>query len=499
MAITIGQRLGSYEVLSLLGRGGMGEVYRARDTKLKREVAIKVLPDAFTRDAERVARFELEAEVLASLNHPRIAAIYDLADSAERRRLSWIAAGILLLVVAASVLVAFIHFREPVNEDQSIRFVITAPDNATVFGVPPAISPDGKRLAFVATSGGKTQLWIRPLDSVTAQPLPGTDNADYPFWSPDSRSIAFADGGKLKKIDLPAVMRGGAWNNDGVIIFGITAAGLYRVSSSGGAAVPLTTIEPGEISHRGPSFLPDGRHFLFLETAKRIIYVSSLDNTKDRKLLRNSASTAAYAAPAYVLFAQEGTLMAQRLDVDKLQLTGEAFPVADHVGIYNTTNGAFSVSGLGVIAYSFGSTGGRQLSWLDRTGKVIEKVGPFMAYADLALSPDQKRAAVQLFDNDLWVVDLIRGIPSRFTFNPSTEDYPVWSPDGARALFNFNPSGPADIYWRASSGAGAGELVLKSSTTKNPWDWSRDGRFILYEDLSPQTRSDLWVLPLFAD
>ena len=146
-----------------------------------------------------------------------------------------------------------------------------------------------------------------------------------PFWSPDSRSIAFADGGKLKKIDIPGgpaqtlcdipgVMRGGAWNNDGVIIFGITAAGLYRVSSSGGAAVPLTTIEPGEISHRGPSFLPDGRHFLFLETAKRIIYVSSLDNTKDRKLLRNSASTAAYAAPAYVLFAQEGTLMAQRLD-----------------------------------------------------------------------------------------------------------------------------------------------------------------------------------------
>ena len=254
---------------------------------------------------------------------------------------------------------------------------------------------------------------------------------------PDSRSIAFADGGKLKKIDIPGgpaqtlcdipgVMRGGAWNNDGVIIFGITAAGLYRVSSSGGAAVPLTTIEPGEISHRGPSFLPD-------------------------------------------------------------------------VGIYNTTNGAFSVSGLGVIAYSFGSTGGRQLSWLDRTGKVIEKVGPFMAYADLALSPDQKRAAVQLFDNDLWVVDLIRGIPSRFTFNPSTEDYPVWSPDGARVLFNFNPSGPADIYWKASSGAGAEELVLKSSTTKNPWDWSRDGRFILYEDLSPQTRSDLWVLPLFAD
>src|SRR5262249_41242103 len=154
-------------------------------------------------------------------------------------------------------------------------------------------------------------------------------------------------------------------------------------------------------------------HFLFFESGKRVIYISSLDNAKDRRLLRNSPSTAAYAAPAHVLFAQEGTLMAQRLDVSKLQLTGDAFPVADHVGIYNAVNGAFSVSTLGVIAYSFGSTAGRQLSWLDRAGKVIEKVGPSMAYADVALSPDQKRAAVQLFTNDLWVVDLIRGIPSR--------------------------------------------------------------------------------------
>jgi Tol biopolymer transport system component len=152
-----------------------------------------------------------------------------------------------------------------------------------------------------------------------------------------------------------------------------------------------------------------------------------------------------------------------------------------------------------VLAYSFGNASGRQLSWFDRAGKVIQKVGPFMAYADIALSPDQKRAAVQLQDNDLWVVDLIRGIPSRFTFNPIIEDYPVWAPDGARVLFNFNPTGQADIYWKASSGAGTEELVFKSATTKNPWDWSRDGRFILYEDLAPKNRSDLWVLPLFGD
>jgi eukaryotic-like serine/threonine-protein kinase len=453
---------------------------------------------------------DVRIDIEEALREPKEVAAQPAATLPWRRRLSWIAAGIFVLAIAAMVPVAIIRFREAVTADQSIRFVITAPENATVLGAPPAISPDGKRVAFVVTSGGKTQLWIRPLNSVIAQPLPGTDNADYPFWSPDSRSIAFADGSKLKKIDIsggpaqtlcdiPAPMRGGAWNNDGVIVFGVAVGGLYRVSSSGGAAVILTTLEAGETSHRGPSFLPDGHHFLFYENGKRVIYISSLDNAKDRKVLRNSLSTGAYATSAYVLFSQEGTLMAQHLDVDQLQLTGDAFPVAEHVGMYNGTSSAFSVSSVGTIAYSFGSTAGRQLSWLDRAGKVGKKVGPFMTYADIALSPDEKRAAVQLQDNDLWMVDLIRGIPSRFTFNTVIEDYPVWSPDGSRVLFNFNPSGAVDIYSKAASGAGAEELVFKSSTTKNPWDWSRDGRFILYEDFSPETKSDLWVLPLSGD
>jgi eukaryotic-like serine/threonine-protein kinase len=428
---------------------------------------------------------------------------------ARSARLAWIVAGILLLATAASVPFAIIHFREPVREDPAIRFDVLAPENATVLGAAPAISPDGKRLAFAASLKDKTQLWIRPLNSLTAQPLPGTENADDPFWSPDNRSVGFFADGKLKKIDvsggppqtlcnLPGPPRGGAWNSDGVIIFALGAGPLYRVSSSGGAAVPLTTVGAGETGHRGPSFLPDGRHFLFFATGKQGIYAGSLD-TKDPILLRTSASTAAYAPPGYILFVQEGSLMAQRLDVGTLKLTGDAFPVAEHVGLVNATIGQFSVSDRGVIAYSSGAGGDRQLARLDRAGKLIEKIGSPTDYFDLALSPDQTRAAVQRNDNDLWIVDLIRGVPSRLTFNPAVEDWPVWSPDGSRVLFNFNANGPADLYSKASSGAGTEEPVLKSGTNKNPTDWSRDGRFVLYENQERQTGADLWVLPLFGD
>ncbi len=428
---------------------------------------------------------------------------------ARSARPAWIVAGILLLASAASVPFAIIHFQEPVREDPAIRFLMPAPENATVGLPPPAISPDGKRLAFVANLEGKTQLWIRPLNSVTAQPLPGTDNADYPFWSPDSRSLGFFAGGKLKKIDVsggppqtlcntPGNARGGAWNNDGVIIFAINAGPLSRVSSSGGAAAPLTTVEAGETGHRGPSFLPDGRHFLFFANGKQSLYAGSLD-TKDRILLRSSASTAAYAPPGYILFVQEMSLMAQRLDVNSLKLTGDAFPVAVHVGLINASIGQFSVSDRGVIAYSSGIGDDRQLVRLDRAGKPIEKIGSPLSYWDLALSPDQKRAAVQRTDNDLWMVDLIRGLPSRLTFNTAIEDAPVWSPDGSRVLFNSNAKGLTDIYSKASSSAGTEELVLKSGTNKYPTDWSRDGRFILYESQDRQTGADLWVLPLLGD
>ena len=239
----------------------------------------------------------------------------------NRERLAWLVAGVLVLVGALSVPFAVVHFREPAPDNHPIRFVMLAPEKAAVSGTPPSISPDGRRLAFVATLDGKTQLWIRPIESATAQPLPGTDRADFPFWSPDSRFIGFFADGNLKKIEAsggpPQTLcdapggRGGAWNRDGVIIFSPRAIGpLHRVSSSGGAATPLTTFDAsgGEIGHRSPSFLPDGRSFLFFVQGgddKQGIYLGSLES-KDQKRLLSGNSSGAYASPGYLLTPSPG-------------------------------------------------------------------------------------------------------------------------------------------------------------------------------------------------
>jgi Tol biopolymer transport system component len=432
--------------------------------------------------------------------------------SRKRERLPWIAAALLLLVATGSLPFALSHLREATPVAQPIRFVVLPPERATIVNNQPAISPDGKRLVFVATLDGRSQLWLRPIDLTTAQPLPGTDGADHPFWSPDGQFVAFFASGKLKKVavsggppqtlcDAPAG-RGGAWNQQGTIVFAPTvASGLARVSSSGGVATSLAPLASGKLSHRSPNFLPDGRHFLFFvqgETNKQGIYLGSLDTT-DRKLLLPSTSSGAYASPGYVLFLNERTLMAQPFDANNLELTGEAVPVAEQVGAYNTFTSAFSTSTTGVLAYSAG-LGERQVAWFDRLGRVVERIGSPLPVQDLALSPDGKRAAVQWAANDIWVVDLVRaGVPSRLTFTQSVEDLPVWSPDGSRILFNSTEGGNTDIYWKASSGAGNEEAIAKSGTVKRPTDWSHDGRFILYDNEESASRSDLWVLPITGD
>ncbi|MGH9253275.1 MAG: hypothetical protein ACRD3C_01760 [Vicinamibacterales bacterium] len=427
-------------------------------------------------------------------------------------------AGVLLLIGAASLPFAVIHVREAAPDARSIRFDVLMPEKTTFVGVPPAISPDGRRLAFVASLEGRTQLWIRPVDSTVAQPLAGTDGADYPFWSPDSRSVAFFAGGRLRKIEASGgppqtlsdapIPRGGAWSRDGVIVFAPTATGpLHRVAAAGGTSTPLTALDAsnGEVNHRSPSFLPDGRRFLFMVLGaedKQGIHVGSLDAASHR-LLVNATSSGAYGAPGYLLFSREQALMAQRLDVETLALTGAAFPIAEQVGIYNTASSTFSVSDDGVLALTGGIGGAgsdRQLAWYDRAGRVVERVGTPIPVLDVVLSPDARRAAVQWSGNDIRVVDLVRGgVPSRLTFNTSVEDYPVWSPDGNRILYSSTAGGGQNLYSKMSSGAGSENEVVKSANVKRPTDWSRDGRFILYEDDAPGSQTDIWVLPLSGD
>jgi hypothetical protein len=605
MSLGPGARLGPYEVISAIGAGGMGEVYRARDTKLGRDVALKIISDAFALDPDRLARFKREAQVLASLNHPNIAAIHalvlelvegptladriaqgpiplddalsiarqiadaleaahehgivhrdlkpaniklrpdgtvkvldfglakamhpaptsdvsqsptitspamtrmgvilgtaaymspeqakgrpadkrsdiwafgcvlyemltakrpfdgedvsdtlafiltkdpdwsalppstpaavrrllrrcldksakerlrDISDArleikealtappgeatvatsapvkARRTARVWPATAAALLLTTLAFAAAVVYLIRSTGNEAVVRFTVSPPEKtAFSFSVAgaggsvafnSAISPDGRKMIFtIQDAAGKVLLWVRPVDSLAAQPLPGTDDPTLPFWSPDSRFVGFFAGGKLKKIDVtggpPLTLcdapsaRGGAWNRDGVIVFApsITSP-LSRVSAAGSEPVAVTKLQSGQTYHRSPSFLPDGRHFVYLARGESPgVFVSSLDSTDATRLL--SADTqASYTPPGYLLFVRQGTLLAQPFYANKLQLAGEPFPVAERV-VADTASGlaAFSVSENGALTYRTGSTTTTgddwQMAWLDRQG-----------------------------------------------------------------------------------------------------------------------------------
>ena len=391
-----------------------------------------------------------------------------------------------------------------------VQFQIPAPDQASFGSRGLAISPDGRRLAFIANgSDGRAMLWVRALDTLVAQAMPGTDGASYlPFWSPDSRSIGFLAQGKLKKIDagggppqtlceLPGVLVGGSWNPDGVIIFGSATGGLYRVSQAGGIPAQLTTLNEskGELGHMRPWFLPGGQHFLYFLRTRQLeeggIFLATLDG-RTRKRLVGSSQAGAYAPPVagseygHLLFLREGTLMALPLDAKRYEPAGDPFPVAERVGATQAL-GLFSVSANGVLAYRTGSSGrGTQLVWFDREGKPIANLGSPLDSNGLNLSRDGKRVALDRIESgnrDIWVMDAMRGVPTRFTFDASNDGLPVWSPSGTRLAFASARGGGGDmneIYQKDSSGSGTEELLLKSPEGARPTDWgstSQPSRF----------------------
>jgi Tol biopolymer transport system component len=438
--------------------------------------------------------------------------------SRTRERLMWFAATALLMIAVLGLV--FFKFRRVPQQAGTMRFVIS-PAEQTSF-MASEISPDGRRIVIsIRQASGKALLWIRSLDSLTMQPLSGTEGGMYPFWSPDSRSIAFFADGKLKKIDVsggPAqtlcdtgVGAGGTWSDNGVIIFSPdTASGLYRISSSGGVQAPLTALDETrqEVSHKYPQFLPDQKHFLFLAQSARAensaIYIGALDS-KETKLILNTRAKAEYAPPGYLLFLRDRTLMAQSFDATNLTLAGEPFPLVEQVG-FNAVigNAAFSVSENGTFTYMTGQIGGGQPALYSRDGKRLSSVGPLGEYFNLYLSPDEKRVAAAVSDTqtgarDISLLEIATGIPTRFTFNVSEDFLPVWSPDGTRIVFTSDREGTGNLYQKAASGAGNEELLFKSNERKWPGDWSRDGRFLICTNRSPTTKDDLWVLPMTGD
>ena len=386
-----------------------------------------------------------------------------------------------------------------------------------------AVSPDGRRIAFEAnTSGGRPMLWVQSLSSAKAQPLAGTEGADYtPFWSADSRSLGFFAGGKLYKIeasggppqalcDAPQGL-GGAWNQDGTIVFGHQWRGLMRIDAAGGTPEEVTQVEKNEIGHRWPSFLPDGKHFLYFARATTRaydgIYLGELGTHQRRLVLRNN-SNAAYAQPGYLLFARNGMLMAQRFDPRKLALEGDAMPIADHVPIDDIGFAPFTASTNGVLIYQAGRARPEsQLVWFDRSGKLVEPVIPGVnRYAVPALSPDGNRLAVTVADEqtngDIWVIDLARKTKTRITFGAGLNVHAIWWPDGKSIVFDSNRGGLPHIYRAAADGTGHEELLLETSGFYEwPSSVSPDGRYIAYFLCDPKADRlrDVWVLPMFGD
>ncbi len=722
-----------YRVGEKLGAGGMGEVYRATDTKLGRQVALKVLPEAFAQDAERMARFEREAQVLASLNHPNIAAIYGVEEAGQsralvmelvegptlaeriaarplaveetlgiarqiaealeeahdkgivhrdlkpanvkvtedgkvkvldfglakalegepgsgsvansptlsiastrlgvilgtagymspeqargvavdrradiwafgvllyemlvgkpmfggptvsdtlaavlraevdltalpagvpaglrrllarclerdkRKRLQAIGEARLLLeegfreektedrrqrteggrgwlaatavCALAAVGLAVVHFREAPPEERTLRFFVAPPPKAAVDTF--AVSPDGRYLAM-AVAGETRALWVRALDLLEPQMLPGTDGSRYPFWSPDSKWIGFFAQGKLKKTAVtggpPQTLcdapdgRGGTWSREGVIVFSPSPSGvLQRVASAGGPPVEATSLDAtGGGIHRFPWFFPDGRRFLFLASRGQPeggVYSGSLDSKEVRRVLAEQSSVAYAPVPGgktgHLLFVRERTLMAQSFDPGPLQTRGEPFPVAERVGFTNLAYGDYAVSASGVLAYVSGAVAfTTQLTWFDRDGKQLGVVGAPGSQGNLAISPDEKRVALDRAEGasqnvDVWVLELARGTASRLTFGPGTEAVPVWSPDGSQVAFTGLREGRFRILQKASSGAGQEVALGKIAPTGElVVDWSRDGRMLLCQVFGGPTKFDLWLWPTTGD
>jgi eukaryotic-like serine/threonine-protein kinase len=727
-----GGRLGPYEILAILGVGGMGEVYKARDPRLNRIVALKVLPAAVAGDPDRLRRFEHETRVLSSLNHPHIVTVYEvdrvdsttymamefvegkslqslllsgplpfkkLAELAAQMATGLAAAhragvihrdvkpgnvmvskdgfvkivdfglaksspvevdsvdalssvatepgrfvgtveymspeqarglpldsrsdqfslGVVLYEMATGVrpfqrrslvdTISAILGHEPPSltkvrpelpaplrwvverclaKDPEDRFGCTqdmasvlsgirelidvappepprptarwarvagvaglamltillwrscpwwaAPPAPTVrFNVyppaeasfnfdssapaPPAISPDGNKLVFgVRDTAGKSLLWVRSLDGFEAHPLPGTDGATYPFWSPDSRFIGFFAEGRLKKVESMGGPirtlgearsgRGGTWSAEGVIVFAPADEGpLHRIAAAGGGSSPVTRIDPPVpyLSHRWPHFLPDGQHFLYVVAGgvprpTSEVHVGSLRSPETRLLLED-ASNAAYVASGRLLFVRDGDLVAQPFDPSSLEISGEAMPVAESVHRHrHRRNASFTVSDLALVYQSDPAPSRSRLAWFDRTGRELASPGAPGDYGGLRLAPDGQRCALEVRDRrtgaiDIWILDLPRGIASRLTSEGAINDCPSWAPDSGSVVYTSNRRGHWDLYRRALA-SDAETLVWQSDEDKIPTDWSADDRFILFNQGGSQsrTRDDIWFL-----
>jgi Tol biopolymer transport system component len=475
------------------------------------------------------SRFQSAADLAFALESTSSASgsaivIGGAAPAGMRERIAWAIAA--LFAIAAVVLGAR-HYLSNETPGPVIQAIIPPPDDWVISSLQApmrlAVSPDGTRIAFTASTVERpmrTQLWVRRLDSLSAQPLAGTDNATGPFWSPDNRYIGFFADGKLKRIDAsggpPIALcdavagvgppTGATWNQDDVILFASSGRGLARVPAAGGTPTGVT--DPGQgFLHHLPFFLPDGHHFLYRVAGRAPaaldaqIHLGSLDSTDGPLLVRNT--TQAMFSQGHILYARDGTLMAQPFDERRLELSGQPFPVAEQVLTGGGAASAFSVSANGVLVYQQGPVQrGFRLTWVDRAGKPVAELDEGL-FGDLQLSSDGKRVAVSLASDsagtrDIWIFE--RGLKTKFTSNPASENGVIWSPDDQRIIFSRTRANSGrDLILKASTNVGGEEVLLADGAENSPASWSPDGQFVLFGRLGRETGQDLWVLPLTGD
>lgn len=449
------------------------------------------------------------------------------APSGSLRKMRWRWAGIVALAAFALAVAAVMLFLPRPVKPRVVRFPVFPPEGGAFGGTPAmAVSPDGQQLVLCSYWKDHYQLWLRSLDNLTLTPLAGSEGFGnfIPFWSPDSRSIAFFADGKLKRIDLggpsgpgPAVTLsdarfgfGGTWSPEGVIVFSSFEGGLNRVPAVGGTVTLATRLDAAthEGNHVFPWFLPDGRHFLFsairfpLPAAHAAIRVGSLDSQDSRFLLE--ADSNAIFLQGRLLFVRDNTLLAQPFDARKLVTTGDAVPVAEQIEVshFGLNMGFFWGSEAGVLTYFAGADRVFEVDFFPREGgKASVLTEPARPLADsMELSPDQRTVALAVIEQgnpDIWLYDVTQGRRTRLTFDPASEISPVWSPDGRSIAFASNRKGRFDIYRRATDQSGGDELVFEDSSDKYPTSWSPDGRFLLYNRIVDQTKgSDIWVLDM---
>jgi eukaryotic-like serine/threonine-protein kinase len=461
-------------------------------------------------DSAAVARLEIDD----ALSRARTGVGANVVSG--RRRIAW-PLGLGLTAVAIGAMAALGWLGRSSPRPGELRLDIATPLAADTYSF--AVSPDGQQIVFVAgASRGPLQLWLRALDSATAVPLPDTEGAVYPFWSPDAKSIGFFANGKLRRVDLSggaavtladaAAGRGGSWSVDGQILFTQSASGPISVVSATGSAVRTVTSQlAGDGGHVSPMWHPDGRRFLFFlrsgDRDKRGTYLMTIDRP-DRARLLQADGTAEFRGSSEVMYVREGTLYVQAFDDANNVVTGAGVPVASPIPSI-LGRSAFSASRSGPVAYRAGQNAGAQLRWFTRHGESQEAfAGPDAEEpSGPRLSPSGQRVAIvrsASSNSDVWIVDGTGGALTRLTMNPAQENFPVWTPDESAVAFRSSRGNTLDIYVTRIDAGGSDTLLLSASalgiTQISPSDISRDGRWLLFWSTPQGASRDVWVYPI---